>query len=218
MWTTAGWGRGRRLRCLAWITISPLEWTAAVYVAVLAKKWMHFSAWAARRARSDTLATKLAPENRGLPMTRSSCDMAKRARRENPQRRIAYVALAVLGLAPGLLHAAAPFTAEAMWQLKRLADPAISPDGRLAVVPVTHYDVDKNKGETDLWLVPTKPGKARQLTSDAASDTSPVWSPDGEQIAFVSRRGEDKQPQVYVIAVNGGEAHRVTNVPTGVLA
>jgi len=144
--------------------------------------------------------------------------MEKRARRENPQRRIAYVALAVLGFAPGLLHAAAPFTAEAMWQLKRLADPAISPDGRLSVVPVTRYDVEKNKGETDLWLVPTKPGKARQLTSDAACDTSPVWSPDGEQIAFVSKRGEDKQPQVYVIAVNGGEAHRVTNVPTGVLA
>ena len=28
-------------------------------------------------------------------------------------------------------------SAEAMWQLKRLGDPAISPDGKLAVVPVT---------------------------------------------------------------------------------
>ena len=110
------------------------------------------------------------------------------------------------------------FTADAMWQLKRLGAPAISPDGRFAVVPVTTNNIDKNKGETDLWLVPTKPGKARQLTSDAANDSSPAWSPDGELIAFVSKRGEDKQPQVYVISVSGGEARRVTNVPTGVMA
>ena len=122
-----------------------------------------------------------------------------------------------VALAPAA-RAAQPYTAEAMWQLKRLADPAISPDGRLAVVPVTKYDVDKNKGDADLWLVPTKPGKARQLTSDAGSDSAPAWSPDGELIAFVSKRGDDKQPQLYVIPVNGGEARRVTNVPTGVIA
>ncbi len=94
----------------------------------------------------------------------------------------------------------------------------ISPDGRLSVVPVTRYDVDKNKGDTDLWLIPTKPGKARQLTSSGGSASSPVWSPDGEMIAFVGKRGDDKQQQLYVIAVNGGEARRVTNVPTGVIA
>src|SRR5690606_37771800 len=52
------------------------------------------------------------------------------------------------------------YSAEAMWQLQRLGEPDISPDGRLAVVPVTRHDIDKNKGDTDLWLVPTKPGKA----------------------------------------------------------
>jgi dipeptidyl aminopeptidase/acylaminoacyl peptidase len=112
----------------------------------------------------------------------------------------------------------AELSADAMWRFKRLGQPAIAPDGRLAVVPVTTYDVEKNVGLTDLWLVPTKPGKARQLTSDAANDSSPAWSPDGELIAFVSKRGEDKAPQLYVIPVNGGEARRVTNVPTGVMA
>jgi dipeptidyl aminopeptidase/acylaminoacyl peptidase len=105
-----------------------------------------------------------------------------------------------------------------MWRLKRLGDPAISPDGRLAVLPVTSFDIDKNKGDADLWLVPTKPGKSRQLTSGAANDSTPAWSPDGALIAFVSQRGDDKQPQLYVIPFDGGEARRVTNVPTGVAA
>ncbi len=144
-----------------------------------------------------------------------------RCHKQKPQRVVATGALfaiaASLALAP-LAHAAQPYTADAMWKLKRLGDPAIAPDGRLAVVPVTKYDIEKNKGDADLWLVPTKPGKARQLTSDAGSDATPAWSPDGELIAFVSKRGDDKQAQLYVIAVNGGEARRVTNVPTGVIA
>ncbi len=110
---------------------------------------------------------------------------------------------------------AEPFTAERMWTLKRLGDPAITPDGRLAVVPLTSYDVAENKGLTDLWLVPVAGGAARQLTSDKANDTQATVSPDGKWVAFVSRRGDDTEGQLYVIATDGGEARRVTNVPTG---
>ena len=134
--------------------------------------------------------------------------------KQKPHRFILLVAGVVLATA---VHSE-PYDAASMWQLQRLGDPDISPDGRLAVVPVTRHDVAKNKGETELWLVPTKPGKARQLTSAAAVTSSPAWSPDGEMIAFVGKRGDDKQQQLYVIAVDGGEARRVTNVPTGVIA
>jgi dipeptidyl aminopeptidase/acylaminoacyl peptidase len=106
-------------------------------------------------------------------------------------------------------------TAEKMWALKRLGDPAITPDGRTAVVPVTTYDIGENKGLTDLWLVSLAGGPARQLTSDKASDNQPTVSPDGKWIAFISKRADDTENQVYVIAVDGGEARRVTNIPTG---
>jgi dipeptidyl aminopeptidase/acylaminoacyl peptidase len=140
-------------------------------------------------------------------------------RRDKSQSMRFAVWISLLGcLAMALPAQAAQLSADAMWRLKRLGAPAIAPDGRLAVVPVTTYDTEKNLGLTDLWLVPTKPGKPRQLTSDASSDTSPAWSPNGELIAFVAKRGEDKEPQLYVIPVAGGEARRVTNVPTGVMA
>jgi dipeptidyl aminopeptidase/acylaminoacyl peptidase len=113
----------------------------------------------------------------------------------------------------------APLGAETMWKLQRVGAPSLSPDGKLAVVPVTRYDVEKNQGFTDLWLVPAdRPGEARQLTSDAAADTEPRFSPDGQWVAFLSKRGDDKENQVYVIALAGGEARRVTNVPTGASA
>jgi len=111
---------------------------------------------------------------------------------------------------------AEPFTAERMWALKRLGDPAITPDGKFAVVPMTTYDVAENKSSTDLWMVPVAGGAARQLTSDKASDTQASVSPDGKWVAFVSKRGDDTENQLYVIAIDGGEARRVSQIPTGV--
>jgi dipeptidyl aminopeptidase/acylaminoacyl peptidase len=160
------------------------------------------------------------------------------ARRQNrPQQRIAQNNIGVpMSLSPSLLTAVAALsvaalsttamaqtpgadsrllTAEKMWALKRLGDPAISPDGNTAVVQVTTYDVPENKGLTDLWLVPVAGGPARQLTSDKASDTQATVSPDGKWIAFVSKRADDSEPQIYVIPVDGGEARRVTSIPTG---
>jgi dipeptidyl aminopeptidase/acylaminoacyl peptidase len=124
---------------------------------------------------------------------------------------------------PALLTLAIPATAstaellsaEKMWSLQRLANPTISPDGSLAVVPVTRFDVTENKGYTDLWLFPVKGGAPTQLTSAKANDTEPAFSPDGRMIAFVSKRDDDKEEQIYVIPVAGGEARRITSLPTG---
>ncbi len=114
--------------------------------------------------------------------------------------------------------APAPLTAEAMWQLKRIGAPAISPDGKFAVYGVTRYDADNDKGEADLYRVSTAGGRPERLTSVKGNESEPAWSPDGHYIAFVAKRGDDKVPQLYVIAAHGGEATRVGDVPTGVSA
>jgi len=128
---------------------------------------------------------------------------------------IGALALFLAASVPALADEHNPIDAQTLWQLKRLSNPAISPDGSQAVVVVTRYDVEDDEGIADLWLVPTDGGEARQLTTHASNDTSPAWSPDGRFIAFVSRRGDDEQSQVYIIPVAGGEARRLTDVPTG---
>lgn len=137
--------------------------------------------------------------------------------------RLAPLLLLVPLLAPAASALAAgpartPLTAELMWKLHRLAAPAISPDGRWAVLQVTRYEVPQDKGLTDLWLVRTDGGESRQLTSHEGPETSPAWSPDGSWIAFVGKRGEDEAGQLYVIPFSGGEARRVTSVATGATA
>ncbi len=127
----------------------------------------------------------------------------------------AVVAMPAVALAQS---AEAPLTPETMWQLKRVGAPAISPDGKLAVYPLTRFDDENDKGDTDLFMVATSGGKPQRLTSMKGNESEPTWSPDGRWIAFVAKRGDDKQSQLYVIGTGGGEAIRVSDVPTGVSA
>jgi len=117
-----------------------------------------------------------------------------------------------------------PLDVEALWAIKRIGAPTISPDGRSVCVPVTAYEMEKNDGSTELWLLPTRfdrtagaTPKPRRLTA-GDKDSEPRWSPDGRSIAFTAKRKDDSEPQIYVIAPDGGEARKVTSFPTGASA
>ena len=75
---------------------------------------------------------------------------------------------------------------------------AISPDGSTIAFAY--------KG--DLYTVPSTGGTAKQLTTNPAYEASPVWSPDGSKIAFVSDR--EGALNVYVIPSTGGEPRMLT--------
>jgi dipeptidyl aminopeptidase/acylaminoacyl peptidase len=108
---------------------------------------------------------------------------------------------------------------EKLWQMDRVGSPVTSPAGDQVVVPVTHWDVENDESETRLWLLSTDGDTQRQLTATGQSASSPVFSPDGSTLAFVSKRGDDEAGQIYLLSMDGpGEATRLTEVPTGVSA
>ena len=115
-------------------------------------------------------------------------------------------------------------TAEDLWKMERMAQPTLSPDGAQVCISVNAFDMEENKGRSSLWVLSTFGGAPRRLTSAGETDGEPSWSPDGRLIAFVAKRhgadGEkdDEDAQLYVIAPDGGEARRVTQMPTGVFA
>ena len=76
--------------------------------------------------------------------------------------------------------------------------PAISPDGTTIAFAY--------KG--DLYSVSVNGGEARQLTTHAAFDSHPVWSPDSKKIAFQSNR--EGSLDIFVIDAKGGAPTRLT--------
>jgi dipeptidyl aminopeptidase/acylaminoacyl peptidase len=100
-----------------------------------------------------------------------------------------------------------------MFAMKRVAAPAVSPDGKWVAYNVTTPDLAANKNFTDLWISPVDGGAPRRLTTHAAFDGNPVWSPDGKWIAFESTRSGTSQ--LWLISPEGGEARQFTTLATG---
>src|SRR4030066_1627815 len=104
-------------------------------------------------------------------------------------------------------------TAEDLYAFEQISNVRISPDGEHVIYSVQRVERKTEKKYTNLWIVPTTGGEARQFTYGDQSDSGPRWAPDGSQIAFLSNRGDkEKPPQVYLIPFGGGEARRLTEL------
>src|SRR5713101_4789714 len=103
-------------------------------------------------------------------------------------------------------------TFDDMIKFHRIAEPQVSRDGKWVAYTVSTPDLEANRGVSNIWVVPTAGGAARQLTQ-SGHDSSPVWPPDGKTLAFLSSRGGDSQ--VYLLSMEGGEAHALTKISTG---
>jgi dipeptidyl aminopeptidase/acylaminoacyl peptidase len=117
-----------------------------------------------------------------------------------------------------------------------VSDPQSSPDGKSIVLVVSRQNLDQDRSDRELVLVDVASGTQRVLTFERKGVGSPRWSPSGDRLAFVavtpaSRDSKEKDskeskdsketpgpdaPQVFVLPMNGGEARKVTNAPSGV--
>jgi dipeptidyl aminopeptidase/acylaminoacyl peptidase len=133
------------------------------------------------------------------------------------QRVIARLIIFVLSLAAVAAAKTAqpskPFTIDDLIKTRRVADPQVSPDGRLIAYTITDTDKAANKRLTQIYLISVDGEDARQLTNEKQSSSAPRWSPDGRLLAFVSAR--DGESQIWTMDVESGEAKKISNVAMG---
>src|SRR5437899_12866418 len=90
-------------------------------------------------------------------------------------------------------------------------NPSFSPDGRKIAVSVHQANLEDDSYTSDVWIA-SSDGSGLTRFTYGGRDYDPVWSPNGNEILFLSKRSivkDEKGNDLYVVAASGGEARRI---------
>jgi dipeptidyl aminopeptidase/acylaminoacyl peptidase len=112
-------------------------------------------------------------------------------------------------------------TLDDLARLRSVGDPQVSPDGKWVAYTVGTVDAEKDRRDTDLWMVNWDGDQQVRLTATAdTGESAPRWSPDGKYLSFLATRGDEEEKkkgaQVWLLNRLGGEAQKLTDIKGGV--
>ena len=99
---------------------------------------------------------------------------------------------------------------ETFLEMESVGSPNISPDGQQILFTCRWVDKMSDRYRSNLWIVDVEGKRVRELTHGDWQDSSPVWSPDGEKIAFISDR--DGTSQLHVMWFETREVAQLTHL------
>jgi len=99
---------------------------------------------------------------------------------------------------------------ETYMEMESVRSPNISPDGKNILFSRGWVDKMNDRSRSNLWIVDIEGTRVRELTHGNWRDFSPVWSPDGKKIAFLSDR--DETTQIHVLWLDTREVAQLTHL------
>lgn len=106
------------------------------------------------------------------------------------------------------------FTAEDIFNLEVATSPRVSPDGEHVVYVRRSNDIMTDSSRANLWIASVDGKSHRPLLSGQSNFSSPVWSPSGDRIAYLSN--VEGKTQLYVRWMDNGQTGLVTNVQSSI--
>jgi dipeptidyl aminopeptidase/acylaminoacyl peptidase len=101
-------------------------------------------------------------------------------------------------------------TTDTYMQMESVRGPDISPDGGSILFSRGWINQMEDRSQSNLWMTDIEGKRVRQFTRGDWRDSSPVWSPDGTRIAFLSDRSGSNQ--VYVMWMDTRDVAQLTNL------
>jgi dipeptidyl aminopeptidase/acylaminoacyl peptidase len=101
-------------------------------------------------------------------------------------------------------------TVEDLWLMQRIGTVEISNDGNWLAFNLTTYNMEKNKGNSDIYLISPDGSNLRAIRKTDKNESSVKFSPDGKKIAYIF------EDQVWICNYDGTNETQLTNLSTGV--
>ncbi|MFN2501527.1 MAG: prolyl oligopeptidase family serine peptidase [Pyrinomonadaceae bacterium] len=117
--------------------------------------------------------------------------------------------IGIVMLAAVAAAAQSTFGVNELLNMRRVANPQLSPDGRTVAYTVGTVDKTANRVVNQIFTVGIDGSRPRQITSNPTSSSSPRWSPDGRRIAYVAGG------QIWTMDPDGSDKDQVTQISTG---
>ena len=119
-----------------------------------------------------------------------------------------------LSLIPFFTMAQTSLNIEKLWQLGRISEHSVSPDGNFAIYAVKNYDLKANKGTNLVYIQNIHAGKAEVITKPEQNAFGARFMPDGKKISFLS--AISGEVQLYTCQTNGSNPEQITFVKGGI--
>lgn len=99
---------------------------------------------------------------------------------------------------------------ETFMEMESIGGVSISPDGSSILFTRRWVNQLEDRTNSSLWIVDSSGERIRELTHGNWRDTSPIWSPDGKKLAFLSDR--DGTTQIHVMWMDTREVAQLTHL------
>jgi len=89
-----------------------------------------------------------------------------------------------------------------LWNMKRIGSYDVSPDASKIIFDLTIYDMEENKGQTDIWIINSDGTNLQKIVESASS---PIFFDGGSKIHY-SQKG-----QIYTSDLKGNNSKKLTD-------
>ena len=120
-----------------------------------------------------------------------------------------FITVAIIFLSTGIFAQSRPLTVDDLWAMKRIGSFDLSPDGNSILFSLTTYNVEENKGNSDIYFVNTNGTGLRPVLNSSGNESSPVFLPDGKHFSY------NYKGNIWISDLSGENRRQLIDLPTG---
>lgn len=105
---------------------------------------------------------------------------------------------------------------ELLWYFGRISEYVISPDGNKIAFLVKFFNIEQNKGNSEIFIIDLKNGKKEQITHTPLSEANIQWKPNVNNILVFLYPDDNGQMQIFEQKIESDKRKQISKIDGGI--